>query len=71
MSSITEPALHEVTCMHPGGLHRMAYWEWGARDNPNVVVCVHGLTRSGRDFDVLAAHLALSVLSRYSGAGSV
>jgi len=45
--------------MHPGGLHRMAYWEWGARDNPNVVVCVHGLTRSGRDFDVLAAHLAL------------
>jgi pimeloyl-ACP methyl ester carboxylesterase len=36
----------------------MAYTEWGARDNPDVVVCVHGLTRNGRDFDELAAALA-------------
>jgi pimeloyl-ACP methyl ester carboxylesterase len=28
--------------------------EWGARDNPRVLVCVHGLTRNGRDFDALA-----------------
>ncbi|MDQ3215881.1 MAG: alpha/beta hydrolase, partial [Pseudomonadota bacterium] len=32
----------------------MAYTEWGAHDNPNVLVCVHGLTRLGRDFDRLA-----------------
>src|SRR5699024_5275035 len=31
-----------------------AYWEWGKSDNPNVLLCVHGLTRSGRDFDPLA-----------------
>lgn len=36
----------------------MAYTEWGAPDNPRVVVCVHGLTRNGRDFDTLAAALA-------------
>jgi pimeloyl-ACP methyl ester carboxylesterase len=24
----------------------------------HVVVCVHGLTRNGRDFDILATHLA-------------
>jgi pimeloyl-ACP methyl ester carboxylesterase len=36
----------------------MAYWEWGNPDNPRVVVCVHGLTRTGRDFDLLARHLA-------------
>lgn len=36
----------------------MAYTEWGARDNPRVVVCVHGLTRNGRDFDRLARTLA-------------
>ncbi len=36
----------------------MAYWEWGARDNPRVLVCVHGLSRQGRDFDTLAADLA-------------
>jgi pimeloyl-ACP methyl ester carboxylesterase len=36
----------------------MAYTEWGERDNPRVLVCVHGLTRSGRDFDRLAAALS-------------
>ncbi|NIM29340.1 MAG: alpha/beta fold hydrolase [Gammaproteobacteria bacterium] len=42
----------------PHGFHRVAYTEWGERDNPRVLVCVHGLTRNGRDFDVLAAALA-------------
>jgi pimeloyl-ACP methyl ester carboxylesterase len=54
----TDPELRTVTCAHPGGLHRLAYWEWGAPDNPDVVVCVHGLTRTGRDFDLLARRLA-------------
>ena len=49
---------HKVQCCSPTGLHRMAYLEWGARDNPRVLVCVHGLTRSARDFDVLARALA-------------
>ena len=33
----------------------MAYWEWGDAANPRVLVCVHGLSRQGRDFDTLAA----------------
>ena len=40
------------------GFHRVAYTEWGERDDPRVLVCVHGLTRNGRDFDTLAAALA-------------
>ena len=36
----------------------MAYWEWGDPANDRVLVCVHGLTRQGRDFDVLARSLA-------------
>ena len=52
------PRLHTVTCSSPGGLHRMAYQEWGEADNPEVVLCVHGLTRTGRDFDTLAQQLA-------------
>jgi len=39
----------------------MAYWQWNATGDPahsHVVVCVHGLTRQGRDFDVLARALA-------------
>ncbi|WP_420225161.1 alpha/beta fold hydrolase [Pigmentiphaga litoralis] len=56
-----EPRLAYVTCLSPAGLHRMAYWEWGDPDNPAVLICVHGLTRSGRDFDRLARRLS----SRY------
>lgn len=35
----------------------MAWWQWGQQDSPHVVVCVHGLTRQGRDFDVLSQAL--------------
>ncbi len=52
------PRLHRVQCLGSGGLHRMAYWEWGDAANPWVVVCVHGLLRQGRDFDALARSLA-------------
>jgi pimeloyl-ACP methyl ester carboxylesterase len=38
----------------------MAYTAWGDGETPGNVVCVHGLTRSGRDFDALAAVLARS-----------
>ena len=41
--------------------HQMAYWEWnntGNPQHPHVVLCVHGLTRQGRDFDVLARELS-------------
>ena len=40
------------------GFHETTYVEWGPADAEHVVVCVHGLTRQGRDFDHLAAHLA-------------
>lgn len=55
---MTEPRLHHLHCLDTRGLHRMAYWEWGEPANPQVLVCAHGLTRQGRDFDVLAADLA-------------
>jgi pimeloyl-ACP methyl ester carboxylesterase len=35
----------------------MGYWQWGQADASRVVLCVHGLTRQGRDFDVLAGAL--------------
>ncbi len=54
----TEPRLRHVQCLAPEGLHRMAYWEWGDAANPRVLVCVHGLSRQGRDFDTLARALA-------------
>ena len=35
----------------------MAYLEWGDPRNRNALVCVHGLTRTSRDFDELARAL--------------
>jgi pimeloyl-ACP methyl ester carboxylesterase len=57
----TEPRLETVQCLGAGGLHRMAYWEWGDPAADRVLVCVHGLSRQGRDFDTLAR----AMLDRY------
>jgi pimeloyl-ACP methyl ester carboxylesterase len=46
-----------VLCGH-GGFSRLSYTEWGEADNPRVLICVHGLTRNGRDFDFLARELS-------------
>ena len=54
---MSEPRLRRVQCLDTRGLHRMAYWEWGDPDNARVLVCVHGLSRQGRDFDTLAQAL--------------
>ncbi|MDE1950547.1 MAG: alpha/beta fold hydrolase, partial [Burkholderiales bacterium] len=54
---MTEPRLASVRCLDTRGLHRMAYWEWGDSSNPRVLVCAHGLSRQGRDFDTLARDL--------------
>ena len=54
---MTEPQLHHLHCKDSTGTHRMGYWQWGQSDAQAVVLCVHGLTRQGRDFDVLARAL--------------
>lgn len=48
----------KVQCVTPSGLHRMAYLEWGEPRNQHVLICVHGLTRCSRDFDLLAQDLS-------------
>ena len=49
-----QSSTHFVQCASTSGLHQMAYHEWGDPDNPNVLICVHGLTRRGSDFNVMA-----------------
>ncbi len=60
MTGKNVPGFHErnVQCASPCGLHRMAYTEWGERANPKVLICMHGLSRNGRDFDDLARAMA-------------
>ena len=47
-----------VRGLSTSGFHRIAYAEWGPSDAETTVICVHGLTRQGRDFDYLASALA-------------
>lgn len=65
---MTQPCLNHVTCPDAAEGHRMAYWQWGQPDSPHVVLCVHGLTRQGRDFDVLAQALCVQA-GALEGAG--
>jgi pimeloyl-ACP methyl ester carboxylesterase len=51
-----QPELLYLDCTAPVP-HRMAYWQWGDPQASHTVVCVHGLSRQGRDFDVLAQEL--------------
>ena len=51
-----QPELRYLDCTAPAP-HRMAYWQWGDPQASHTVVCVHGLSRQGRDFDVLAQAL--------------
>ena len=59
--SMIQPTLNYVTCAclsDPAAApHAMAYWQWGSPAAAHVIVCVHGLSRQGRDFDVLARAL--------------
>ena len=55
---MTATTFKSVQCISPAGLHRMAYKQWGEADNPNVLVCVHGVTRVSDDFDALARALS-------------
>ena len=54
----TEPRRHHFSSLSPHGFHRVVYYEWGDAANPRVVMCVHGVGRNGRDFDVLGEALA-------------
>jgi pimeloyl-ACP methyl ester carboxylesterase len=52
------PRFGEVLSVSKGAFHRIAYTEWGDPSSRRLALCVHGLTRQGRDFDPLAVTLA-------------
>jgi pimeloyl-ACP methyl ester carboxylesterase len=58
---MSDPMLNFIICpengTNPSGTRRVAYWQWGSENADHTVICVHGLTRQGRDFDVLAGAL--------------
>lgn len=49
-----------LAALGPHGFHRLTHWEWPGPPGAATVLCLHGLTRNGRDFDVLAEALSQS-----------
>jgi pimeloyl-ACP methyl ester carboxylesterase len=47
-----------IKCLGPHGFHRLVYSEWPGPKGAPVLLCVHGLTRNGRDFDTIAEALS-------------
>lgn len=54
------PLRKSVACLGPDGFHRMSYGVWPGAER-RTVICVHGLTRNGRDFDRIARALSGSM----------
>ena len=66
MITSAPPRERSFKSLSPHGFHRVAWHEWGDPANSRVAIAVHGLTRSGRDFDKLgealgATHRVLAV----------
>ena len=52
--SMTEKS---VMSLGPHGFHKIAYYQWGDAHGKKALICVHGLTRTGRDFDFVGQAL--------------
>jgi pimeloyl-ACP methyl ester carboxylesterase len=52
------PRLKQLPVLGHGGFRQLAYAEWGSPNASRTVICVHGVSRNGHDFDALAAALA-------------
>ena len=53
-----QPRRNRLRSLSPHGFHDVVYFEWGDAGASRVVVCVHGVGRNARDFDVLGEALS-------------
>jgi pimeloyl-ACP methyl ester carboxylesterase len=47
-----------LSCLSGSGFHRVVYTEWPGPSGAPTLMCVHGLTRNGKDFDTIAESLS-------------
>ncbi len=55
---MSEPSDNFYYGLSNEGFHRNYYREWGDPNSEHTIICVHGVTRLSRDFDVLAKALS-------------
>jgi pimeloyl-ACP methyl ester carboxylesterase len=61
MRMTSTPRLVSLKVDAPNGGHTFSYADWGDPGAKRIVICCHGLTRNGRDFDILARRLVDSL----------
>jgi pimeloyl-ACP methyl ester carboxylesterase len=49
--------IRRIRVAGPDGDYGLSFADWGSPDAARTIICVHGLTRNGRDFDHLATVL--------------
>jgi len=47
-----------LSCLSASGFHHVVYTEWPGPSGAPTLLCVHGLTRNGKDFDAIAEKLS-------------
>jgi len=47
-----------LSCLSASGFHHVVYTEWPGPSGAPTLLCVHGLTRNGKDFDAIAENLS-------------
>jgi len=52
------PIEQNLRCLGPSGFHRVTYVDWSPGSDAPTLLCVHGLTRNAKDFDVFAEALS-------------
>ncbi|HYC25795.1 MAG TPA: alpha/beta hydrolase [Roseiarcus sp.] len=52
------PIEQNLKCLGPSGFHRVTYVDWSPGSDAPTLLCVHGLTRNAKDFDVFAEALS-------------
>ena len=51
------PTKRTILCLATDDFHKVSYMDWGNPDSKKIAICVHGVSRNGRDFDYLARAL--------------
>lgn len=52
-----QPRENFLLCLATDDFHKVYYTDWGSVDACKIAICVHGISRNGRDFDYLAKAL--------------
>lgn len=58
MEMLEKPRENFLLCLATDDFYKVSYTDWGNPASKKIAICVHGVSRNGRDFDYLSRALA-------------